>query len=283
MTTTTHLTVRDATFQRWQTLLTNRTKRHRAGELLVQGVRPVDQAVAHRWEVRRWLHGPNGVTSRWAHDHLATSDAPRTALDPELLAELGGKEDEVPELLAVIGMPADDLDRLPVRDDALLVAFDRPTSPGNLGTLLRSIDALGGDGLVVTGHAADPYDPRSVRASTGSLFAVPCVRTSSHRDVLAWVEDVRTGGVPLQVVGTDEHGEVELPDADLAGPSLLVVGNETTGMSAGWHEACDLLVRIPMVGAASSLNAATAGSLVLYEAARQRRSTDTDREQRCVS
>ncbi|MTV24197.1 RNA methyltransferase [Nitriliruptoraceae bacterium ZYF776] len=271
MTDRLRVTARDATFQRWTTLLTNRTKRRRAGELLVQGVRPLDQAVAHGWQVRTWLHGPDGVVSRWAHDHLDASDAPRAAVATDLLAELGGKEEQVPELLAVVAIPPDDLTRIPPRPDALVVVFDRPSSPGNLGTLLRSADAFGADGVVVTGHAADPYDPRCVRASTGSLFATPTVRVGSHREVLAWVETtVRAAAVPLQVVGTDERGELDLPAVDLTAPTLVVVGNETNGMSAGWRAACERTVRIPMTGSASSLNAATAGSLVLYEAARQR-------------
>ena len=124
--------------------------------------------------------------------------------------------------------------------------------------------------MIVTGHAADPYDPRSVRASTGSLFAVPVVRVASHRDVLGWVSDLRQGGVPAEIVGTDEDGDVDLAAYDLTGPRVVVIGNETRGLSASWREASDRIVRIPMTGAASSLNAAMAATVVLYEAARQR-------------
>ncbi len=73
------------------------------------------------------------------------------------------------------------------------------------------------------------------------------------------------------MVGTDETGSVDVRDADLTGPLIVVVGNETNGMTAAWREACDVLVSIPMAGSASSLNAATAGSIVLEEAFRQRR------------
>jgi tRNA G18 (ribose-2'-O)-methylase SpoU len=110
-----------------------------------------------------------------------------------------------------------------------------------------------------------------VRASTGSLFALPVVRAPSHREVLDWVAGLRDAGTPVRVVGTDETGTVEAAEHDLTVPTVLVVGNETVGMSAGWRQACDTVVRIPIGGAASSLNAATAGTVVLYEAARQRR------------
>jgi tRNA G18 (ribose-2'-O)-methylase SpoU len=161
--------------------------------------------------------------------------------------------------------------RIPARPDFLAVAFDRPSGPGNVGTLVRSADAFGACGVVVTGHGADVYDPKSVRASTGSLFAVPVVREASHQAVLVWVESVRAGGVPVAVIGTDEHGDADVDACDLTGPVLLVVGNETNGLSAGWREACDAMVRIPIGGAASSLNAASAATVVLYEASRQRR------------
>jgi tRNA G18 (ribose-2'-O)-methylase SpoU len=143
------------------------------------------------------------------------------------------------------------------------VVFDRPSTPGNIGTLVRSADAFGAHGVIVTGHAADPYDPRAVRASTGSLFALPVVRVPGHREVLDWAGRA-------QLVATDEDGDTDLADADLRGPTVVLIGNETTGLTAAWRESAQRTVRIPITGAASSLNAAVAGTVVLYEAARQR-------------
>jgi TrmH family RNA methyltransferase len=77
-------------------------------------------------------------------------------------------------------------------------------------------------------------------------------------------------GLPLTVVGTDENGAADIADLDLTGPTLLVIGNETSGLSAGWRAGCDAMARIPIVGAASSLNAAGAATVAAYEAARQR-------------
>jgi TrmH family RNA methyltransferase len=264
------VTSRNATFQLWQVLLTNRAKRTRAGELLVQGVRPLTVAVEQGWTVRALLHDGRDRRSAWATDLLARVDAPQVQVAPELMAELGEKEDadEAPELLAVVAQPPDDLDRLDLGPQSLTVVLDRLSSPGNLGTLLRSCDAFGATGVAVTGHAADPYDPRCVRASTGSVFAVPVVRVPSYRDLVERID--ATTPRPL-VVGTDETGQVDVREVDLAGPVVLVVGNETSGMSAAWRERCDVVAGIPMAGTASSLNAATAGSLVLYEAMRARR------------
>ena len=262
---------RNARFQQWQALLTNRTKRTRSGEMIVQGVRPITQAIAHGHEIRALLADGRDDPSRWARELLESPPAPVVHLTPELMAELGEREDGVQELLVVAAVPADDPSRLAPAPASVVVVFDRPTSPGNIGSLARSVDALGGAGLVVTGHAADPWDPAAIRASTGSVFAVPVLRLPSHREVLEWLCGRRAAGEPWTVIGLDEAGGHELADVDLTGPTLLVVGNETVGMSAGWREACDVVAEIPMGGSASSLNASVAGSLALYEVSRQRR------------
>ncbi|RLK12111.1 TrmH family RNA methyltransferase [Micromonospora sp. M71_S20] len=261
---------RNARFQQWEALLRNRTKRQRRGEFLVQGVRPITMAIEHGWQVRELLYDADVQLSGWAREALDTVRAERFAVSRELMHMLGGKADTVPELLAVVALPQDDLCRIPAGPTMLTVVFDRPTSPGNIGTLIRSADAFGASGVIVTGHAADVYDPKAVRASTGSLFALPVVRAPSHQAVLSWVADVRADGVGIGIVGADEHGALEAAEYDFTQPTLTLIGNETTGLSVGWREACDQLVRVPMSGAASSLNAAAAATVVLYESARQR-------------
>jgi tRNA G18 (ribose-2'-O)-methylase SpoU len=256
---------RNAQFQQWEALIANRNKRQRAGEFLVQGVRPITQAIQHGWPVRALIHDADRDLSDWASGIVRSVATDHVAMSADLLAELSGKDDGVAELVAVVEMPPDDLSRIVVGPAFLGLVFDRPSSPGNIGTVIRAADAFGAVGVIVSGHAADPYDPRAVRASTGSLFALPVVRERSHVEVLSWARDAG-----LNVVGTDETGEVNLADHDLTGPTLLVIGNETSGMSAGWRESCDAIARIPIAGSASSLNAAGAATVFLYEAARQR-------------
>lgn len=264
------ISTRNARFQQLQTLLHNRTKRGRAGEFLVHGVRPITMAVERGWTVRALIHDADRPRSSWARDLLGRVDAERIAMSGELIAELGEKDGGAVELIAVVAMPPDELSRIPVHDGFLGLVLDRPTQPGNIGTIVRSADAFGADGLVVTGHAADPYDPKAVRASTGSLFALPVVRGDSAREVREWLGRTRTAAGPVTVLGSDEDGEHDVADVDLTGPTLLLIGNETSGLSAAWREACDQVIRIPMTGSASSLNAAGAATVLLYEAHRQR-------------
>jgi len=269
--------VRSATaeYQQWQALLTNRSARSRARAFLVQGVRPITAALEHGHPLPALLVDADARLSDWARDVLARSSAPVVEMSAPLLAGLA-EADTSPELVAVARLPADRLERIGSgRDDrcGLVLVLDRPTQPGNIGSLIRSADAFGADGVVVCGHAADPYDPAAVRASTGSLFALPVVRVNAPNEVLEWA-----GRQRLSMVGTDE-GRPDAPavpvaDADLSRPLAIVVGNETRGMSAAWRTACELTVAIPMRGWASSLNAANAGSIVLYEADRQRRGAD---------
>ena len=157
-------------------------------------------------------------------------------------------------------------------DPALLaVVVDRPGNPGNLGTLIRSCDAFGVNGIILSGHGVDLYEPATVTASRGSLFAVPVVRVPSHEDTLRWVTAVRTELGGCRVLGTDEAGSIDLHESDFLGPTVLLLGNESHGLSHAYRELCDDVVRIPMVGSATSLNVSVAASIVLYEAVRQRR------------
>jgi 23S rRNA (uridine2479-2'-O)-methyltransferase len=258
--TRTRIRSANADFQLLLALRDNRRQRARQRRFLVEGVRPIDQALAHGWTVDAFVHAVDRTLSRWARDLLASGRArSHVELAAPLLAELSEKEDPS-ELLAVLELPPDDLERIP-EDAGLVVVLDRPTSPGNLGSIVRTADAFGADSVVVTGHAADPYDPQAIRASTGSVFALPVVRAGGPEDL-----DARLPGI--RVVGSSAAGETPVADADLSRPLVLALGNETRGLSRAWRERCDQLVRIPTGGSADSLNVAAAAAILLYEAAR---------------
>ena len=136
--------------------------------------------------------------------------------------------------------------------------------PGNLGTMLRSADAVGASGLIVCDPRTDVYNPNVVRASTGNLFTVPLALADSS-SARAWL-----AGHGIAILAASPHAAALHWGVDLTGPLAIVVGTEQYGLSDSWMEAADIRVRLPMQGVADSLNVATATAILLYEAIRQR-------------
>jgi len=271
-----HLEVSTANtaFQRIDVLRRNRNKRHRYGEFVVEGVRAINGALAAGWTIRSFAYPRDRQQSRWATDILATSTAEsHLSVAPALFDTISEKEDSS-ELLAVVAMRPDSVERIPTGPGMAVVVVDRPGSPGNLGTLIRSCDAFGVAGVIVTGHGVDLYEPATIRASVGSFFSVPCIALESHREVAEWVGELRGSYSGLTVVGTSARASSELRDFHWGTEVVLLVGNETNGLSHAYREMCDDIVRIHMRGTATSLNAAVATSIVLYELDTHRRRRD---------
>ncbi len=263
------MSVRNAAFQRFETLQRNREKRTREKLFFVEGVHPIEQAIAHGWEFEAIGYAAGKRLSGWAMDMRAKAHAETEyEILPELMAELSDRTEPC-ELIALVRQRADGLERMARKSNkkSLFVLFDRPQNPGNLGTVIRSADAFGADGLIITGHGADFYDPQCVRASVGALFALPVAALPSAQEALAWLDNLP---VRPSVVGTSAKGECQICELDMRDATLLVIGNETFGMSKAWKANCDHLAKIPIWGAASSLNAGCAASICLYEIARQR-------------
>jgi TrmH family RNA methyltransferase len=270
-TTTVKIYSENSEFQFIETLRRNRTKREKSRQFFVEGVRAINQALHHRWPIEALIFSRDTRLSDWAEGVIETAAAKRHfELPLPLLQKLSQKE-EASELLALIAMPPDDLARIPERENTLVVVLDRPSSPGNIGTIIRSCDALQADGLIITGHSADLYDPETIRATAGSFFSIPAIRLPSHKELIPWLDGLKQRSGGLQVIGTSAKAQVPVQDHDLTRPTVLLIGSETHGLSENYRALCDALVTIPMFGSASSLNMAQATSILLYEIARQRR------------
>jgi len=259
-------------FQFIETLRRNRTKRHRHRAFFVEGVRSIDAALEYGWTVRAFYYARDEKLSSWAQGVLSDSAAEVHYGLPGLLMAKLSRKNETSELLATLVMPEDTLERLPIRKNLLLLVVDRSSNPGNLGTIIRSGDALGAQGIVITGHSVDLYDPEVIAASAGSFFALPSLRLPSHNEVTPWLAELRERLPGLQVVGSSAGGAIPLTEYDFTRPTVLLIGNETKGLSHNYSELCDVLVKIPMADTsfASSLNVACATTVMLYEIGRQR-------------
>ena len=265
------LRARNDVFQLYETLSRNREKRTRTKLFFLEGVHPVEQAIAAGERFQSIGYDSGKRLSGWAQDmiHRAAPDV-LNPMPGDMMAELSDRENPC-ELVCILRQRTDGEARVRRAvnhtPNPLLVLCDRLASPGNLGTVVRSADAFGACGVLTTGHSADFYDPQCIRASIGTTFHVPLTGFGSAEEAVRFI---RALPVPMQIVGTSAHGTAALHEADLSKPTVLIVGNETFGMSKAWKEACDLLLRIPIYGAASSLNVGSAASICLYEIARQR-------------
>ncbi len=260
----------NADFQQIEALRRNRKKRSQMGMFFVEGVRSIEQAILHRWHIKALVYSREKRLSDWAEGVLRRAGAERLYELPLALMDELSQKDEASELIALVEIPPNELGCIPIRPDLLVVILDRPSSPGNLGTVIRSCDALGVHGLVVTGHAVDLYDPETVRATTGSFFSLPGIVLPSHHELLPWLETLREQVKGIQVVGTSAKSQTPIDRHDFKTPTVLLVGNETRGLSEAYRSLCDTMVTIPMIGSATSLNIACATSILLYEVSRQR-------------
>lgn len=254
----------NAEFQLLEALRHNRRKREQRGEFLVEGVAAIDRCLASGWPVRAVLSVLDGDRSRWAEDTIAAlPQAEHRPVRSDLFARLTERE-ELPELLLVAEIPEPDLAAVPLPDDGVIVVVDRPARPGNLGTIIRTADALGAGAVLTTGHGAHLYDPRTIRASVGSLFALPVVPLESNQQLIDWLAAWRTSA-PVTVYATDEAGDVELrPGVALTRPAVLLLGTERTGLARALRDLADVTLAIPMAGSASSLNVAVAHGIALH-------------------
>jgi TrmH family RNA methyltransferase len=146
------------------------------------------------------------------------------------------------------------------KDGDVWVALDRVRDPGNLGTVIRTADAVGAKGVILVGDTTDPFSVETVRATMGSIFAVPVAR-ASFESFLAWRK-----GFPGLVAGTHLKGAVDYRSVDFGNrPVLLMMGNEQQGLPDELAASCDRLLRIPQAGRADSLNLAVATGVMLFE------------------
>ncbi len=261
----------DSQFQYIQTLQSNRTKRHQEKTFFVEGVRAITQALENKWKIRALVYSRDRRLSEWAEGVIERAGASTHFELPLPLMEKISQKEDTSELVALVGMPEDDLGRIPVREDFLAMVFDRPSNPGNLGAIIRSCDSLGVAGLVITGHPVDLFDPETIRATAGSFFSLPVVRLFANQELVTWLAGLKNRLPGLQVVGTSAKATDPIQAHDLRGPTVLLVGSESRGLSQGHRDLCDVILTIPMGGSASSLNVACAASILLYEVSRQRK------------
>jgi len=247
--------------------LQGRKERQATGLFLVEGIRHVGEAVeASRSNpnaptLHSLYHSPELLTSDFARSLVAGEaerGLPCYELSAEVFESIAGKEN--PQgLLAVAHIPHLRLDDLEPVAYPWVVAVVAPQDPGNVGAILRTIDAVGASALVLLEGGVDAYHPAAVRASMGALFWRPPVQASFH-DFVSWARRHA-----YTVYGTSARGAVDYRQVErYTAPLALLLGSEREGLSPEQREICHQLLRLPMNGRASSLNLAVAAGVLLY-------------------
>lgn len=239
-----------------------RKARRETGLFVAEGASLLLAARDHGWSPRMLVSGPGageGDIGRALTAWAVRAGADRLDVSGPVLEKVAAKDN--PQ--SVIGVFEQRWSEGPVQGSveagSLWVALEGIRDPGNLGTIVRTIDAAGASGVILVGATCDPFSHEAVRASMGSIFAVPVARA----EPAAFLDRVRAW--PGDVVGTHLSGKIDYRAANFRAPVLLVMGSEGAGLTEAASAACGKLVRIPMAGTLDSLNLAVATALMLFE------------------
>jgi len=241
--------------------LRQRKWRDETGLFLVEGIHHVGEAVVAGWGIETVVYAPDQLTSNFARrlvDEQTQCGARCVALTAELFSTITEK-DNPQGILAIVRQRYQGLNDILTEHFHFGAALVSPQDPGNVGTILRSLDAAGGDGLFLLDGGVDPYHPSSVRASMGTIFWKNLVQ-ASFDDFVEWA---RSNG--YQLVGSSAHAKVDYRAFKYDGqPLILVLGNEQKGLSQKQMAACEITLSMPMKGHVSSLNLAVAAGILMY-------------------
>lgn len=241
--------------------------RNATGLFLIEGLRIVAEALELSDKVETVIISPDLLTSDFGK--TLVSDQAKRGMDilevsEDVFKSISGK-DGPQGLAAVVRQCWSDLQSIQYKPGDLWVALDSVADPGNLGTILRTLDAVGGSGVILLDNSTDPYDPTALRASMGAVFSNQFVR-SSFSDFAEWAFET---GFP--VIGTSDKAELDYHSIDYPDPIIILMGSERRGLNQPAMDLCKAMVKIPMVGRSDSLNLAVATGVVLYEIFNQRR------------
>jgi TrmH family RNA methyltransferase len=240
--------------------------RKASGQFVAEGAKLVTDALQAGWTIRTLVHAANASGQPMVERAAATTRARGgsvLSVTEAVLAKIT-RRDNPQTVVGVFDQKLMPPAAITPRRDGLWVALETIRDPGNLGTIIRTVDSVGGDGVILIGDTVDPFSVETVRATMGSIFHVPLSRASrAEFDTLR----ARWDGT---VAGTHLAGAIDYRTARYKAPVLLVMGGEQAGLTPALAAACDVLVKIPMAGKADSLNLAVATGVMLYEIRRDR-------------
>ncbi|MEM9225116.1 MAG: RNA methyltransferase [Pseudomonadota bacterium] len=246
--------------------LDRKKNRNETGLFLAEGARLVEQALSQDWQIDTLIVSLSGLERGHVEALAARAQkaGARIISVPDRLMETIARKDNPQSVIGAIRQKDLGLGHLDTGHAGLWIGLYQVRDPGNLGTILRTADCADVAGVIMIDQCCDPYSVEAVRASMGSLFDVRLAR-ADFDTFNAWRRSAGLAMVAASVNGTISHVET-----DFTSPSLILMGNEQSGLPSSAEAACDTLCLIPMRGGADSLNLAQATAIMVYEGWRQR-------------
>ncbi len=258
------ISTRNSEFQIIESLKNNRSKRTKLKQGFIEGTESLKQAVSAGCQFTRMIYQKDRTLSDWAKGILESSIVEHVIeMDALLFNELSERS-EPSELLATFLYPIREFSTNITRPESVFLLVDRPSDKGNLGSLIRTANSFGVDGVLIFGHGVDPFDSKVIRASLGGVFHTPIYQIQSLDELVQWIAFFRSKFSGL-LIGSDSTGENIASNVEYPLPIVLALGNEAKGMSRSIKDLCDFVVKIPGDGNVNSLNVACAGSILLWE------------------
>ena len=248
--------------------LRQRKYRDKERAFFVEGIQPVTQAIKHHADIQILIVSPDIVGDHPVRALIEEKRAAGTRLVQVTPAAFGSisSRDDPSGVAAIVSASPADVSELEISSDSVFIALDEVGNPGNLGAIIRTLDAIQGGGVILIGSATDPYHPTAVKASMGTIFALPVCRMPDFASLRRWAHDQKITLVTTSAKAGTSHWSTEIPL-----PATLVFGSEGRGLPKDVLDSGDVVVRIPIEGSASSLNLAIAASVLIYEVQRRRR------------
>lgn len=241
--------------------------RRESGYFFIEGLRTIGEAVQTGAPIQSLIVAPDLLVSEFGQSLLhdaATQQIERIEVSTEIFEKLTHKE-VAQGIGAIVRQNWHSFNEITVQPDDLWVALDAIADPGNLGTIMRTTDAVGGRGIILIGDSTDPYDPSAVKASMGAIFSLTLVKASWHA-FQTWQQNAQ-----MMLVGTSDHASADYQSITYQRPLTLLMGSERHGLSREMEATCHEIARIPMEGRSDSLNLAVATAVMLYEIYNQSR------------
>lgn len=246
--------------------LYRKRERMKNNSFIIEGIKIIEEALDYNYPIRHIIYTDQLLNVKDGMEFFQRiKDLENIIYVPNNIFKEISDTENPQGIMAIAKLQYNTMEQLKHRDKLSLLFLDGLQDPGNMGTIIRTADAFNIDGVIITPGSVDPYNPKVVRATMGSIFRVP-LYYSTHG--VTELSNIKSMGV--NIYSTALEGSIPISEADFKESFVLIIGNESKGVGEELFSLSDMLIKIPMPGKAESLNAGVAASIIMYEVMKQR-------------